>query len=351
MDNGKLSIYLARILSGNFIFTYRDSVYKLVYPDINTKYQAELYFDQEYEKYKYNDWLTEEDLDYFLVSIGLIPVNFEQYLKDIDTKIDDCKVELYNNFLNPSRIKNIRKTLSNYRKSYDLLFYKKHSFDQYTYKGYVKGLKNQYLLANSLYNINNQKIFNNVDNIDYYFLNNISLYINENQIDISTFKEIARSEQWRNYWSANKNSMFDSSVINWTDEQKTLVVLSKMYDNAYENPECPPDDVIKDDDMFDGWLITQRRESEKNKDKNRAEKLLKGKKLDNAKEVYLVANSKEEAQNIYKLNDPSTQNIINQRNKIILNANRDIKESELPDVQMDLQIQNNQKFIQGRKSR
>lgn len=351
MDNGKLSTYLARILSGKYIFTYSNILYKLVYPDINIKYQSELYFQQEYEKYKFNDWITEEELDYFLISIGLIPGNFEQHLKDIDTKIDDCKVDLYNNFLNPSKLKSIRKTLSNYRRSYDFLYYQKHSFDQFTYKGYVNLLKNQYLLVNSLYDNNNKKIFDNMENVDYYLLNNISQHINENHIDIKTFKEIARSEQWRNYWSANKDHIFGSSVIDWTDEQKTLVVLTKMYDSAYENPDCPPDSVIKDDDMFDGWLITQKRESEKNKDKNRAEKLLKDKKLGNAKEVFLVANSKEEAENIYKLNDPTSRHIINERNKIITSANQDLKEADLPDVQRDLQIQNNQKFIQSRKSR
>lgn len=351
MDNGKLSIYLARILSGNYIFQYNNTVYKLIYPDINIKYAAELYSEQEYEKYKYNDWITEEELNYFLVSIGLVSGNVDQHLKDIDTKIDDCKVDLYNNFLNPTKLKSIRKTLSNYRRSYDLLYYRKHSFDQFTYSGYIKSLKNQYLLANSLYSIDDKKIFDDLDSIDYYLLNNISNHINENHIDITIFKQIARSEQWRNYWSANKTSLFDSSVVHWTDEQKTLVVLTKMYDSAYENPDCPPDSVIQDDDTFDGWLITQRRESEKNKDKNRAEKLLKGKKIDNAKEVFLVANSKEEAENIYKLNDSSSRNIINERNNMLLRSNKEIKETDLPDVQRDLQIQTNQKFIQSRKSR
>ena len=133
-------------------------------------------------------------------------------------------------------------------------------------------------------------------------------------------------------------------MINWTDEQKTLVVLTKMYDSAYQHPECPPDSVFEDDDMFDGWMILQRRENEKTKNKNRTEKLLDGKKLNKAGEIFLVANSKEEAQNIYSLNDNNSRHIIKERENIIKNTSETIDVGQLPDVQRDLTMQTNQQF-------
>ena len=50
-----------------------------------------------------------------------------------------------------------------------------------------------------------------------------------------------------------------------------MVSFSRMYDGAYGSPECPPDKVIEDDDMFDGWLIDQRRTREKEQSVKRAE--------------------------------------------------------------------------------
>ena len=117
-----------------------------------------------------------------------------------------------------------------------------------------------------------------------------------------------------------------------------------MYDSAYEHPECPPDSVFEDDDMFDGWMITQKRENEKNRNKNRTEKLLEGKKLDKAGEIFIVANSKEEAQNIYGLNDHTSRHIIKERESLLKSTSQIIDDANLPDVKRELVVQANQQF-------
>jgi len=351
MDNGSILIYLSRILSGCFIFNYLDKKYKLLYPNNVIKYEVEIYAQEEYEKNKYNDWISEQEKVFILSNLGLWNQNSEKELKNIETKIEDLKIELYNSFLDPKKIKNIKKSISNHRNIYGLYLYNKHYLDQLTHKGYINTLKNQYLLSHSIYDIENNLIFKNLDSTDFHHLSSFCNIVNNNQIQINTFRFIARSDEWRNYWSANKDNIFGKSTTEWTDEQKTLVIFTKMYDSASEHSECPPKSVVEDDDMFDGWLLIQQRKTEKEKEKSRTEKLLEGKKLGNAKEVFLVAKSKEEAQNIYSLNDPTSAHIIKERNNIILKSNTDIKESSLPDVQRDLQIQNNQKFINSRKSK
>jgi hypothetical protein len=346
-----LNIYLSRILSGSYVFLYKHKKYKLSYPDISIKYEAELYAEEEYQKNKYNDWISQDEILLFLVDLGLWSYSGDDELKKIENRIEDTKIDLFNNFLNPKAIKSLKKTLSNLNKTYDRLYNQRHSLDGVTLEGYVNQLKNQYILINSLYDENNQKIFTNIDNIDYCYFDTIQTEINKNIIDITTFRKIARYPSWKTYWSANKDTLFDKPTTEWTDEQKTLVVFSKMYDSATEHPDCPPDSVIEDDDMFDGWMAIQKREGEKNKAKNRTEKMLKGKNIHNAKEVFLMANSKEEAQNIYSLNDNTSRNIIKERNSLIKDSNQDIKESDLPDVKRDLVVQNNQQFINSRKGR
>lgn len=341
-------MYISRILSGYYIFIYNNIKYKLIYPDTNIKYEAELYCQEEFNNNRFNEWIHEDEVLDYLVNIGLWSYGGDDNLKKLEDQIDSLKVDLYNNFLNPTKSKNIKKTLSNVKGSYNRLYSIRHSLDQYTVHGYSQSLKNNYILAHSIFDYNNNKIFPCYEQADYRLLNELSLVISESIIDVSVFRQIARSDTWKNYWSANKENLFDRSTINWTDEQRTLVILTKMYDAALEHPECPPDSVFDDDDMFDGWMIVQRKENEKIRNKNRTEKLLEGKKLDKAGEIFVMARSKEEANNIFDLNDPNSRNIIKERQSV-LKSGKEINETELPDVKRNLVMQSNQQFKNSRK--
>lgn len=342
MDNKILGIYLSRILSGFFIFFYNGQKYKLMYPDISVKYEAEVYALEEYENNKFNDWIHDESIIDALVSMGVWTYNGDTNLISLEKQIEDLKVDLYKNVLNPNQIKTIKKTLHNVRNTYNTQYNIRHSLDHYTPHGYSEMIKTYYILVHSIYDKNDKLVFSDVDNVDYKYFENLSDIINQNTIDIPLYKTIARSDLWKNYWSANSEDLFGKATINWTDEQKTLVVLTKMYDSAYQHPECPPDNVFDDDDMFEGWMIHQRRENEKSKNKQRTEKMLEGKKLNKAGEIFLVANSQEEANNIYSLNDNTERHIIRERNKIIQSSSSAIDATKLPDAQRELINQINQ---------
>lgn len=348
MDQRTIGIYLSRILSGSYLFLHNGSKYKLVYPDISLKYEAELYAQEEYESAKYNDWIKDEEIVHFLVDAGLWNYQADTNLKNLETQIEDQKVELYKNHLNPTKVKSIRKTLSNVKNNLNKNHEIRHSFDHLTLDGYINILKNQYLIIRSLYDHNNNIVFKSVDDTDYNLLNSITSLVARETISSTTFRAIARNEQWKNYWSANNETLFDKPTINWTDEQKTLVVISRMYDSAYQHPECPPDNIIEDDDMFDGWMIIQRKEAEKIKNKNRAEKMFGVDKHKKANEVFIVANSQEEAKNIYDLNDPTSRHIIRERENTLKRVDA-IDDINLPDVQRNLVNQANQMFKDTRK--
>lgn len=348
-DNRELSLTLCRILSGNYIFIVNDTKYMLKYPSMSTRYAADIFANDEYEKLKFNSWIQQEDIVYFLIENGLWSNDGDTVLASLDKQVEDYKVELYKNHLNPARVKQLRQKLNSTRKNHLRLFNRRHSLDYITLEGYVDNLRDQYLLLHSVYDLDNNLIFNDINNVDIELLGRLATTINQDTIPMETFRKLARFPKWKNYWICNKTNLFNKPTIEWTEEQQTLVLMSNMYDNAYEHPECPPDHIIDDDDMFDGWLIHQRRENEKNKDKSRNEKMLKEKNLSNAKEVFFVANSREEADAIYSLNDNSSRNIIKERQHIIMNAKKDIKETDLPDVQRDITIQMNQQFANGRK--
>lgn len=349
MDDRTLNLYLSRILSGFYVFHFGDKLFKLLYPNIDIKYQSEIYAQKIYEDNKYNEWIKQSEILYVLIDLGLWSMDGDKKLKKIEDDIDNSKVELFKNFLNPTKQKTIRKKLTQQKKQYDYLYSVRYSLDHITLEGYCHSLKNDYILTKSLFDHDGNLVFNdNNGPSDYFLLKNISSYIAQSSLEISTFKSIARSNIWKNYWSANKNNLFDKPVVNWTDEQKTLVVLTRMYDSVYEHPESPPDIVIEDDDMLDGWMIIQKRESEKSKNKKRNEQFLPDK-IKNSQEVFLMANSKEEAQNIYNMNDHQGIGIIKERNQII-SQNNQITEQNLPDIKRDIILQSNEKRKQMRKT-
>lgn len=343
-----INIYLSRILSGTYLFIYKNQTLKLKYPDINVKYLADLYATQEYQKNKFNEWILEDDIFNYLIMTNLWNPLVDKEFKELPKKIEDYKVQLYQNELNPKNQKSIRRILKDAQNKYDHLYHIRHSFDHLTAQGYANLSKNHYILSESIFDSEDNKIFHRIDDIDFILFNEICSLISNNTIPAYIFRKIARSELWRNYWIANKDFLFGKPTIEWTDEQKNLVVITKMYDNAYEHPECPGNNILEDDDMFDGWMISIRRENEKDKTKRRTEKKF-GDKLNKAGEIFLMAESKEEAQNIYSLNNPLSRNIIKER-EIVLKQNNDfVKDSDLPDVQRNLQMQQIQQIKEKHK--
>ena len=108
MDKRILSLYLSRILSGQYIFLYNNVTYKLIYPDISVKYEAELYAQQEYENNKYNNWISQEDAANFLIELGIWTHDGDEKIKTVEKQIEDIKIDLFQSFLNPTKLKSIK---------------------------------------------------------------------------------------------------------------------------------------------------------------------------------------------------------------------------------------------------
>jgi hypothetical protein len=72
--------------------------------------------------------------------------------------------------------------------------------------------------------------------------------------------------------------------------------------------------------------------------------MLEGKNLNKAGEVFIMANSQEEANNIYGLNDLTSRNIIRERNSVIRSTDDLVDETKLPDVQRKIVVQSNEAY-------
>ena len=77
--------------------------------------------------------------------------------------------------------------------------------------------------------------------------------------------------------------------------------------------------------------------------------MVQGKGLDKAQEVFIMANSQEEANDIYNLNDNISRSIIKERNNVVLNSSNPVLDSNLPDVRRNLMIEQNRQTAERAK--
>ena len=347
MEDRIISLYLSRIISGYYIFVFGHKKYKLKYPNREIKYEAEIYAQEEFVQNRFVDWPRLDEMPGFLIRQGLWSNEAEKFLETADNTTDNLKVEIFSNFYNPTALPQFRKKLKQHQSLYNKLLIQKHAFDHVSLEGYCELLKNNFILSRSIYDKNNELCFLDGNNDEEFA--EVSKYIAQNTIMPYEFRSIARSNQWSYYWSVNKNHLFDTPVVDWTDEQRTLAAMSRMYEGAREHPDCPADEIIEDDDAFDGWAISERRKNEKERSKARAEKMIPGK-LNNAHEVFVKVNNNRQAKDIHSLNDNQGKGIINERKQIIKHQGS-VKEQNLPDVKRDIIIDSNQKRTQMMRTR
>lgn len=91
----------------------------------------------------------------------------------------------------------------------------------------------------------------------YFLLNEVMA---EGCWDIPVIRQIARSVEWRMFWTLSRENLpavFNRPIGDITHNQRLLVYWSRIYDSAFETHEPPEKDVIDDDDLFDQWLANR----------------------------------------------------------------------------------------------
>jgi hypothetical protein len=349
-----------RIVSGIQLINIQGQKYILSKPSKLDKYKACLEYERIKNECIFDGLFTKKQAENYLRYNKLWSDTEEQKLKDLDTSIDDLKVALYKSFLNAGKAKQLRIELKNANAIMGQLTEIKRSLDYATLEGLALAIKNHYLIAASLLYENEERVWVGDDFLDsdYFLLENVMKQCNDNLISITQFRELARSEPWRSIWQAGKQNIFDLSASSLTEEQKTLILFSEMYSNIYQHPNCPSDEIIQDDDAIDGFLISERRDYEKDKKTKQTDKLIPQK----GDEVYLPVKNKNYQDNKYraaptwdikeveKLNSVEAMLTKKERAAVVREKGK-VKEQNLPDVKRKIQTLATEKFRQTVKGK
>lgn len=324
-----------RIISGRIYFTYNDSVYYYLFPDSSLKLKSSLLYEEHFEKFKYDNVLLEEDIDYHLAEYELGDQSLRKFIEQMNKKLENLKVEYYENFYKDSKKKQLRNKIDNTISSISKTEAQLHYLDRLTIENICSTIQNEYLFANGIHDKNDNLVFNydNIYTIDQNLFTIFSQIISEKFLNITDFKIIARSNEWKIIWHIKNHPIFLGPVCEWTDEQRTLVTISQSYDSIYQHPECPDDEIISDDYALDGWSILQNRKIKEEKKQKGVDNILS--KHKNAQEIFMVAETDQDLQNIIGLNNNIGLNKIQNRISAVQKSGT-VKEAQLPDVRSDL---------------
>lgn len=340
MELHRREYFIYRLMSGKINIECNDKKLIIVNPDSELKFEAQEHYINIYEQALNYNCLTDEDVLEHLIARGLWTEEKEKQLnKILPDHIEYWKVELYQSFLRSKTRETIRKYLTVAKNEYIRLHNIRNAYFTWTAHGIAAFARTQYILSRTTF-YNNQL----VDWNDFDIYQIMSLYHNK-LLGNDDLRELARTSPWINIWVIHKKTgskLFNNECL--SDEQSFLMSWTITYDNIRESPDCPSDDIIEDDDMLDGWLIVQRRKRENERKKSEAENAItQNKRIQNAEEIFIVAETPEDAQKVDALNDMRGQMIKRQRMALIKEKGQ-VRQDEFQDIRQELQTQLNRMY-------
>lgn len=331
MDNIYEEMVLNRIIQGRLRIRLGDLVFYIYEPSREILDESfDIYEDAKEQAYFNGSFVEQEALEILLKYDMWSPFD-DQKAEEMNSKIEDLKLNCFKNFFKQKYLLGAKKNLRNFERIQAELKSKKKQFDHLTCEGVGKFAMRSFIIENTTKNKDGSPF-----DFSKYSVSYIMQQYQNNMIAPEMFRKIARSSTWRQMWNASKkrNDVFGKPASKLDQFQLGLISYSIMYDNVYESPDCPKDKVIEDDDCLDGWFISEKRKREKEKKQAEIDKMLEGSKVAGSDEIYLVANDHQEAKEIYGLNDDHTRGtvIASRQAQLDASSGKNVNFKDLADV-------------------
>lgn len=336
METYKKEHLISRICAGYLRYPITDEVLRIHNPSLDINYEANELYCKVFTKSLNAGLSTDKNIYNLLIERGIWTEENEKNLILVLPKhIEYWKVEMYRAMFRSNDREKFRKYLDKAKTELLRLHQKRHMFDYATCEGIAHYARVQFIIENCTFTKEN-KLYDWDKSSPYLAM----AYYQENIIAEEILRELAHTTPWDNIWATSKKngSIFPKSGVELSQEQQRLIMWSSMYDSIREYPDCPSEDMVNDDDILDGWLIIKREEREANAGKAGLEVGIKNNKIANADEVYLVAQTIEDANKIDMLNSNLARNIKKQRFDYIKKKG-EVNEAALPDVKQRFQME------------
>lgn len=329
---------LYRIISGRMKLSLYGLFFHVYEPKHKLVAKSYEVYDEAYEKAYMNNLYIEDEIKNLLLEQDIWSPFNDKELEEARKDLEEKKVQAFECFFQARELRSCKLQINGINKKILGLMSKKTSLDHLSCHHVAETARSQWILFHST-RLNGVKLKES-----QFDMNKMYNAYMANSIDISDIRKFARNDYWRMVWSMNKNhggKLFGRDPQDYSRDQLSLCSFSGMYDNVYEHPESPDEKIIDDDDCLDGWFIIQKRKYQKNKKQRQAEDLIKNPKIKAAKEVFLMANSQEDAESIQNMNDMMARSIVKQREQLIQEKGR-VQDTDFADVKLENQMKSQQ---------
>ena len=319
--------YLYKIISGKTKIEVDSKTIEVLPPSFDAIYESADIYQKTYNRgYLYGALSRIEMIDY-LTDRGLWSIDNEVELEKLPEQLNNAKFDLYDAYTRFQDLNIKRKVIHHLDNRYSELWQQKQIFDRFTIDGIAHYHKLCFLICAGA-------------NLNYYnpdiSLNKLYLGFMNELIDDVVIRGLARNNEWRQHWRSIKlgQKIFGDIL---TREQHSLISWSQFYDNIGESVDAPSDEILGDDDLIDGWCITQQRKRKEEDKKKIADR------YGNAGEIFIPVSSPEQAAKINELNDGSARMIKRQR-EMTIQKRGSVNEQDMPDAKMAIKQQAMQEF-------
>ena len=345
MEYSDRELLVYRIRSGVLSVNYDGKILRVYPPTIQQYLDSCEEYSRVYDECRAEGIKTQDEMCEWMMEQDLWSFYEEKQINEIKKKLEDIKLSCYQNRRNQIHVNSHKNQIRSLERTFIHLNDLKYKYFSSTCDGIASNAKTTFLIKNTCLCEGLPYIFDTEDSIniqslvvDYNYFHNI-----EDEI----IRFLSREEPWKTIWATREHTT--SPLFSNNDEQdltmnqKSILAWSQMYDNVYESMDCPDKYVIEDDDLLDGWFISQARSREKDKAKNDLEKTISSSKIRNAQEVYSVVRSKEEYEKIEMLNNPYSKMIKKQRTDLI-NKKGGVGQGAFEDEKIKYVAQQNKQF-------
>lgn len=351
MEQARRELLVARVVSGVVRLRVhnefgREVVVVVRNPSREQRYFAQEVYQETLEESRLDGAYTEESLLDFLLEQGQWDDAREAMLRQVEKDIEEFKTKLLGLTFRTYEKKKARLALAAAKEKQRELLGQRHSYDHLTAEGAAAMARARYLVACSLCDARGRPILPEdalwgnpaAERCSVVLENSFEAYL-ASRLDDAEFRELARTEPWTTLWSARgaAASVFGVAAADLTDEQVRLQVWSQLYENIAGHPEAPPQEVLEDDDLCDGWLILQRRERDKRQKEVKADEV-GSERVRGSEEVFIVADTAEDARRIYEMNDDGSRTVLRQREAQIQKKGA-VQHADLADVRAYCQME------------
>ncbi len=341
MDSNKRERVLAAISAGRLRLRVQNRTYYLAMPLPDDRAAASDAFADAHDEAEAEGLVDDAGALALLAAQGLWTLKDAADLTQVEKDVDELKVRLYRSKSSQDRDAQ-RSLLRQAKGAYASLLARKHANSEVTRTGVAALARSRALVGRCLRLADGRPVWTDEAywHDDGDLLDEAVRAANEARPSEGDLRELARTDPWRSTWACRESAagVFGGPAAAWSDDQRSLVAWSRLYDVARDDQEGPPDWAVDDDDAFDGWLILRRRERATELRKRKADAILANPKLANATEIFVMAESAEEAAEIEELNNPAAAMFKHARLNLIQNKG-EVLEAHMPDSQLEIRRQ------------